>query len=160
MELLSEKSVTKALNNMDVPNIIVKAGKKVSGARLQTLKDIQEKVTALISEVDEKEDNEMNSEDLTKAIAKAMEPITTKVENIEKNLNQGTGAVIGGTVTKNDEDVVAEAIAKALEPITAKVEAVSATVEAIAKARNLPNNLNNEGDPIAKENSHYLAGIL
>ncbi len=160
VELLSEKSVTKALNNMDVPNIIVKAGKKVSGARLQTLKDIQEKVTALISEVDEKEDNEMNSEDLTKAIAKAMEPITTKVENIEKNLNQGTGAVIGGTVTKNDEDVVAEAIAKALEPITAKVEAVSATVEAIAKARNLPNNLNNEGDPIAKENSHYLAGIL
>ena len=160
VELLSEKSVTKALNDIDVPNIIVKAGKKVSGARLQTLKDIQEKVTALISEVDEKEDNEMNSEDLTKAIAKAMEPITTKVENIEKNLNQGTGAVIGGTVTKNDEDVVAEAIAKALEPITAKVEAVSATVEAIAKARNLPNNLNNEGDPIAKEGSHYLAGIL
>lgn len=155
VELLSEKSVTKALNNMNVSSTIAKAGKKVSSARLQTLKDIQEKVANLISEVDEKEEDKMNSEDLTKAIAKALEPITAKIENIEKNLNQSEGTVI-----KEDEDLVAKAIAKALEPVTAKIADVSATVEAIAKARNLPSNLNNEGQQVHKADNHYLAGIL
>ena len=166
VELLSEKSVTKALNNMGVPNTIAKAGKKVSGARLKTLKDIQEQVSNLISEVDEdeKEDNEMNSEDLTKAIAKAIEPITAKIENIEKNLNQGeynnNSSTSEGTVIKNDEELIAEAIAKELEPVTVKLEGVSATVDSIAKARNLPNNLNNEEQQVHKADSHYLAGIL
>lgn len=166
VDLLAEKSVTKALNDMDVPNIIAKAGKKVSGARLQTLKDIQEKVTNLISEVDdEKEDNEMSSEDLAKAIAKAMEPITEKIKNIEKNLklDEGNNNPQSGAVTKSDEELVADVIAKALEPVTAKLEGVTATVEAIAKARNLPSNLNDQGGQeghIQKSEPHYMAGMF
>lgn len=166
VDLLAENSVTKALNDMDVPNIIAKAGKKVSGARLQTLKDIQEKVSNLISEVDdEKEENEMSSEELAKAIAKAMEPITEKIENIEKNLNpdEGNNEPQSGAVTKSDEELVADAIAKAMEPITTKLEGVSATVEAIAKARNLPSNLNEQGgqeDHIQKSEPHYMAGMF
>lgn len=170
VDLLTEKSITKALNDMNVPNFITKAGKKVSGPRLKTLKDIQAKVSELIAEVDdEKEEIDMDSKELEKAIAKAMEPVITRMENIEKSLSGAKTSISGkdipvpeGDVKKSDADVIGEAIAKALEPVTAKMDSMSATVDAIAKAKNLPSNLNDDGDgkPVQKGEDHYMKGIL
>ncbi|MDO4301650.1 MAG: XkdF-like putative serine protease domain-containing protein [Clostridia bacterium] len=162
VELLAEDSVTKALEGT-----VIKAGKKMAGPRLKTLKEIQSKVTELITEVDdEMEDDNMNTEELNKAIAKALEPMTSKLENIAKALEVNNEPVVPapqtGEVQKNEADLVADAIAKALEPMTTKLESVSTTVSAIAKARNLPNNLNDQGTDgnVQKSEPHYMTGIL
>lgn len=167
VDLLAEKSITKALNDMNVPSFIEKAGKKVSGPRLKNLKDIQTKINELISEVDDdKEEIDMDSKELEKAIAKAMEPVMTRMENIEKSLSGATtGISCDGTpvpesdVEKSDADVIGEAIVKAMEPVIAKMENVSTTVDAIANARNLPSNLDSEGN-IQKSEAHYMAGMF
>lgn len=161
VSLLAEESITKALEGT-----VIKAGKKMAGPRLNALKEIQSKVAELIDEVDDdKEENDMDSKELEKAIAKALEPMTTRLENIEKSLATNESVSVemqGEPIIKSETDIIADAIAKALEPVTTKMDSVSSTVDAIAKAKNLPSNLNDEGDgkPIQKGKAHYMTGIL
>lgn len=142
---------------------IAKAGRKMSGKRLSYLKDIQTKVGELIAEVDDdnKEDESMSNEEITKAVAeavtKAMEPVTTALETISKSLN-----VVDAPKTDNSEpDDVTKAIGTAVEGAVAKaIEPMAATLEAIAKAKNLPSNLNDQQGSIKKEEQHYMAGMF
>ena len=135
----------------------------MSGKRLSYLKDIQTKVGELIAEVDDdnKEDESMSNEEITKAVAeavtKAMEPVTTALETISKSLN-----VVDAPKTDNSEpDDVTKAIGTAVEGAVAKaIEPMAATLEAIAKAKNLPSNLNDQQGSIKKEEQHYMAGMF
>lgn len=142
---------------------IIKAGRKMSGKRLSYLKDIQTKVGELIAEVDDdyKEDDSMNNEEITKAVSeaviKAMEPVTTALETINKSLN----AEPEPKPNNGDTEDITKAIGTAVEGAIAKaIEPMAATLEAIAKAKNLPSNLNNQQGTIKKEESHYMAGMF
>lgn len=164
---LEDDNITKArglvgkLADMFAIGKVEKAGKKISAKNLTYLKDIQEKVGELIKEVDEnKEDEErMNNEEITKAVSeaviKAMEPVTTVLESINKSLN----AEPEPKPNNGDSEDVTKAIGTAVEcAVTKAMEPMANTLEAIAKSRNLPSNLNNEPVEKAKD-VHYMHGM-
>ena len=164
-DVLSQKSIAKALLEAPPEKPITKAGKKMSGKNKQKLSEIMDSLAAFATDVnDEEEDTTVKKTEIQtmidEAIQKALNPdptpaveeVDVTAEGIQKMI---ADAVIKATEKTPDvppadtgsiEDMIAEAVAKAIEPVL--------------KSRGLPSNLNNEETPIEKNDQHYLAGIL
>ncbi|MED2037574.1 hypothetical protein P4V58_10115, partial [Bacillus wiedmannii] len=66
------------------------------------------------------EEDEMKAEDIAEIVKQAVEPLTTKLEKIEKQVN---GEEVEPTPEEQtDEEKAAAVINKALEPITKRLE--------------------------------------
>lgn len=151
-DIMAMGDITKALEAADKPDIVYKAGAKMSAKNLTSLKEIQTKISELISSVDtNKEEDEMSKDDVVKAVNEAMEPVLKSLNDITKNLNAG-GEPKSQSETTLTSAEVAEIVAKAVEPIAEKVEQ-------IAKAKGLPNNLGDDNGEIKKE-AHYMSNIF
>ena len=181
-EVLSEQSIVKALGKP-----VTKAGKKMSSTNKTKLDEIVQALNDFSSqfndaseedeEVIEKSNSNEKGDDTVKPdeikkmiqeeIKKALEPAPEKTEKVNKEAAEDT-------VTKADiKSIIAEEIKKALgeQEEEAGSEDDKLTKEAIAdvirkelssvlKARGIASNLNDQGDPVEKSDTHYLKGII
>ncbi|WP_206458697.1 XkdF-like putative serine protease domain-containing protein [Anaerovorax sp. IOR16] len=175
-DILSQKSITKALLETAPQKPITKAGKKMSGKNQQKLTEIMESLSAFAEEFKmDEEETEVKKDEIQKmideAVTKALNP--TQVQASEPEVD-----ITGESITKMVEAAVAKATAPTSEPASSlnpepsagpvgeeQIEKmISATIEKalapILKAKGIPSNLNAEGEPIEKNESHYLTGIL
>ena len=154
---------------------VTKAGKQLSAKNKQSLKSIYDNLGAFLAEVGEENETEetemtkaeietMVAEAVTKALGEA-QPTATALAADEPSTAPITEEAV--------EKMVADAVAKALAPqqeekkltaedVSAMVEkAVKKAVDPILKARALPTALDGEDtEPVEKNETHYLAGIL
>lgn len=164
-EILGANDIAKALGKP--PEQIAKAGKKLSAARLDKLKQAHTTITDLLTEVDDQagdeEEEDMKPEDIQKAVAAAMAPITKQLTDLQTEvteLKKAEGGA-GDEGQQNDPATAAltEAVAKALEPITKQVETLGNEVQLIKNTRGSSHQ--QSGDPIQKnEDDSSFSGLL
>lgn len=107
--------------------VIEKAGKVFSRANLEQLKQAKENIDSLITQAESKEDIiNMNQTELdtmlTQAISKAMQPISDKIEKIEKSMG-----INEKTEEEKTIEILTQAIEKAMQPISDRVEKIEKT---------------------------------
>ncbi|MGG3801784.1 XkdF-like putative serine protease domain-containing protein [Metabacillus fastidiosus] len=128
-EILLAPNVLKAIGNPTEE--IEKAGKKIAAARMDKINVAFDALSELKAEVEEEEEEIMKVEDITKAVQSVLEPITQRLEALEKDSGQPTEP-------QNDDVKQLEAVlTKALEPLNQRLEAVE-------KARNVSQQMNHE----------------
>lgn len=142
-EILGSSDIAKALGKP--PAEIAKAGKKLSAARLERLKEAHTTITELLAEVDDQieneEEDEVKTEDITKAVATALAPITKQLQDLQTEvteLKKGEGGDPAGTPAAAENpasDTLADAIKKALEPITQQVQTLAEDVQIVKNSR-------------------------
>lgn len=168
-DILTEDSVTKSLALEEKSDAIQKAGKKMSTNNKQKLDEITQALSDFAKGFDEneEEESEVKKEDIQKMIDEAVKKaVETKPAGEEKQEELTIDVV---------EKMISESISKALETgkeevkeevkkeaLTADTiqEMITKAIEPILKGRGLPSNLNTDGQPIQKEDNHYLEGIL
>lgn len=142
-EIKESGDIQKALENK--PETIKKAGKKISTANMNKIKDAHAMLDDLISQ-DEEEEDDVKKEDIEKILDEKLNPITKRLDEIEKD-----DETIGGESGEGgdrDEDVMkqfSEVLDQKLDPITKRLE----TVE---KARGVSKQVDpNENDPDSQQ---------
>ncbi|MGG4209626.1 XkdF-like putative serine protease domain-containing protein [Bacillus safensis] len=107
----------------DPPKEVAKAGKKFSAANLTELKNARAAIDNLLSQAEEKEEDEVNKEDLQKMLEDTIAPVVKRLEDLEK----GEGEQQPPQENQTDEAVAKEmaaAVEKALAPVVERVEAL------------------------------------
>ncbi|WP_332277026.1 XkdF-like putative serine protease domain-containing protein [Bacillus pumilus] len=110
----------------DPPEAVAKAGKKFSAANLNELKKARAAIDNLLSQAqaEEKEEEEVNKEDLQKMLEETIAPVVKRLDDLEK----GEGEKQPDPQEKQiDEEVAKEmaaAVEKALAPVVERVEAL------------------------------------
>ncbi|MED1802245.1 XkdF-like putative serine protease domain-containing protein [Brevibacillus porteri] len=164
-EILGANDIAKALGKP--PEQIAKAGKKLSAARLDKLKQAHTTITDLLAEVDDQagdeEEEDMKPEDIQKAVAAAMAPITKQLTDLQTEVTElkkaEGGAGDEGQQTDPATAALTEAVAKALEPISKQMETLGNEVQLIKNARG--SSQQQPGDPIQKnEDDSSFSGLL
>ncbi|MGK5512198.1 XkdF-like putative serine protease domain-containing protein [Brevibacillus formosus] len=160
-EVLGAADIAKSLGKP--PEQISKAGKKLSSARLEKLKEAHTTIADILAEVDDKEEEDVKPEDIQKAVVAAMAPITKQLTDLQSEVTElkkaEGGAGDEGQRTDPAQDALTEAVAKALEPITKQVESLGNEVQLIKNARG--SSQQQPGDPIQKnEDDSSFSGLL
>lgn len=139
-EILGANDIAKALGKP--PAEIAKAGKKLSAARLDKLKQAHSTITDLLAEVDDQtgneEDDDVKAEDIQKAVMAAMSPITKQLNDLQAEvaeLKKDEGGEPPAAPVPPAADTVTEAIQKALEPIAEQVQTLAADVQLVKNSR-------------------------
>ncbi|GLF85278.1 hypothetical protein R51_03230 [Bacillus safensis] len=108
----------------DPPEEVAKAGRKFSAANLTELKNARAAIDNLLSQAEEKEEEEVNKEDLQKMLDDTIAPVVKRLDDLEK----GEGEQQPDPQEKQiDEEVAKEmaaAVEKALAPVVERVEAL------------------------------------
>lgn len=108
----------------DPPEAVAKAGKKFSAANLNELKNARAAIDNLLSQAEEKEEEEVKKEDLQKMLEETIAPVVKRLDDLEK----GEGEKQPDPQEKQiDEEVAKEmaaAVEKALAPVVERVEAL------------------------------------
>ncbi|MFI8714445.1 XkdF-like putative serine protease domain-containing protein [Brevibacillus brevis] len=165
-EILGANDIAKALGKP--PEQIAKAGKKLSAARLDKLKQAHTTITDLLAEVDDQaeteEEEDVKTEDIQKAIESAMSPITKQLTDLQSEVAELKKAEGGAGNEGQQIDpataALTEAITKALEPITKQVETLGNEVQLIKNARGSSQQQPGT-DPIQKnEDDSSFSGLL
>lgn len=109
-----------------------------------------------------KKEIDMKEEDVKKmletAIAKSLEPINEKLDQISKGNDEPDPAPEPALEPPNTEEDTIEKMIN--ESITNAVEPITKALDTLMASRGLPNNLNNEPGPVKKEEQHYMAGMF
>ncbi|TYS31768.1 XkdF-like putative serine protease domain-containing protein [Bacillus pumilus] len=109
----------------DPPEEVVKAGKKFSTANLNELKNARTAIDNLLSQAEEKEENEeVKKEDLQKMLDDTIAPVVKRLEDLEKGEGEQQP---DPQENQTDEEVAKEmaaAVEKALAPVVERVEAL------------------------------------
>ncbi|WP_429845307.1 XkdF-like putative serine protease domain-containing protein [Brevibacillus sp. FIR094] len=164
-EILGANDIAKALGKP--PEQIAKAGKKLSAARLDKLKQAHTTITDLLAEVDDQAENEeeedVNTEDIQKAVAAAMAPITKQLTDLQSEVTELKKAEGGAGDEEQQTDpataALTEAVAKALEPITKQVETLGNEVQLMKNSRGSSHQ--QPTNPIQKnEDDSSFSGLL
>ncbi len=131
--------------------LVEKAGRKISAARLQALKEAHSILAQIIAEAeaDSTEEGTMvTKEELTKmvadAVSEATKPISERLEKLEKQAEEKPEAA-------QEEDlqaVIKAAVAEAVKPLEARLEVVE-------KARGISNRVPEEKDRVEKSESFW-----
>jgi hypothetical protein len=175
VELLTQKSITKALADSAKEAPVEKAGKSLSQKNQETLKGIYESLGTFLKSFDEQKEDEEDMEKqevqkmIEEAIAKAVTPPTTPAapatpaaapqadatltaDAVQKMITKAVQEALG---EKNDP----EPVEKALTTDDVQ-EMLKEALEPLMKSRALPGNLNNTHQQVEKTETHYLHGIL
>ncbi|MCW1837367.1 XkdF-like putative serine protease domain-containing protein [Bacillus xiamenensis] len=104
----------------DPPEEVTKAGKKFSAANLNELKNARAAIDNLLSQAEEKEEEEVNKEDLQKMLDDTIAPVVKRLEDLEK----GEGEQQPDPQENQPDEAVAAAVEKALAPVVERVEAL------------------------------------
>lgn len=117
--ILTEENIVKALGNP--PGTIEKAGRKISGARMDKINAAFEALSELKNDVGEtEEEEEMKKEDIAKMLDEKLSPITKRLEDIEKEEGTKSEPSAEDTLLKQ----FSEALDEKLAPLTDRLEAV------------------------------------
>lgn len=160
-EILGASDIAKALGKP--PEQIAKAGRKISTARMEKLKEAHTTLSDILAEVEEKEDDDVKAEDIQKAVTAAMSPITKQLNDLQaevaelKKAENDGGA--GGQQTDPASDALTDAITKALEPLSKQVESLGQEVQFIKNARGASQQTPGD-DSIKKDDGSSFAGLL
>ncbi|MDO7787134.1 XkdF-like putative serine protease domain-containing protein [Desulforamulus aquiferis] len=149
-QVLVSDDIMKAIGQP--PAEIQKAGKKISTANMGHIRTAHEALGKLI---EQEEESDVKKEEIEKlvadGVAKALEPITKKLESVEKT------EPTTDPVELKAEDVakmVTDAVEKAVAPVTERLDAVE-------KARGISKQADGDPDPNQEPiKKHYLAGVL
>ncbi|WP_144470976.1 XkdF-like putative serine protease domain-containing protein [Bacillus pumilus] len=124
-----EKGLFSLLKNFFLKNEkpaeeVKKAGRKFSATNLTELKNARAAIDNLLSQAEEKEEEEVNKEDLQKMLEETIAPVVKRLDDLEK----GEGEQQPDPQEKQiDEEVAKEmaaAVEKALTPVVERVEAL------------------------------------
>jgi Putative phage serine protease XkdF len=141
-EVLTDDDIAKSLGKP--PETIQKAGKKFSAANMNKIKDAHAILDELINQ-DEEED-EVKKEDIEKMLDEKLNPITKRLDDIEKEDG-------GGNDDNSEDDVMkqfSEVLDQKLDPITKRLEIVE-------KARGFSNQADTEPTNVQKnEGPSYM----
>lgn len=141
-EVLTDDDIAKSLGKP--PETIQKAGKKFSAANRNKIKDAHAILDDLINQ-DEEED-EVKKEDIEKMLDEKLNPITKRLDDIEKEDG-------GGNDDNSEDDVMkqfSEVLDQKLDPITKRLEIVE-------KARGFSNQADTETTNVQKnEGPSYM----
>ncbi|KMZ42518.1 MULTISPECIES: XkdF-like putative serine protease domain-containing protein [Bacillales] len=137
-EILGANDIAKALGKP--PEQIAKAGRKISAARMDKLKEAHDTLTNILAEVEDKEEEDVKTDDVAKALSAALEPITKQLEHLQTEITELKKDDSGGqTPPPNNQEPEADAITKALqnalEPITKQMETLAADVQLVKNTR-------------------------
>jgi hypothetical protein len=140
--ILVADDIIKALGTPD-KGLVNKAGKKISTNNMTQIKTAYEALGKLVElDIQEEGETEVKKEEIEKmigeAVIKAVEPITKKLDDIEKGADGGEGEE-SGEGEDNIADVVSEAVAKALKPLNDRLDKVE-KARGIKKSEEDPNN--------------------
>ncbi|MCZ4246661.1 XkdF-like putative serine protease domain-containing protein [Bacillus amyloliquefaciens] len=115
------------------PAELQKAGRKLSAANVQELKNIQDSIGNLLSQAEVKEEEEeMTSEDVTKSIAEALEPIQKRLTELEKDEDPKKKKDEEKASEEEEAEKEAERLKKA---ITDAVQPLADRIDVIEKSR-------------------------
>ncbi|WP_144500295.1 XkdF-like putative serine protease domain-containing protein, partial [Bacillus pumilus] len=120
-----EKGLFSLLKNFFLKNEkpaeeVKKAGRKFSAANLTELKNARAAIDNLLSQAEEKEEEEVNKEDLQKMLEDTIAPVVKRLEDLEK----GEGEQQPDPQENQPDEAVAAAVEKALAPVVERVEAL------------------------------------
>ncbi|MFP7455098.1 XkdF-like putative serine protease domain-containing protein [Bacillus safensis] len=112
------------LKNEKPPEEVAKAGRKFSAANLTELKNARAAIDNLLSQAEEKEEEEVNKEDLQKMLEDTIAPVVKRLDDLEK----GEGEQQPDPQENQTDEAVAKemaaAVEKALAPVVERVEAL------------------------------------
>ncbi|MEE4566314.1 XkdF-like putative serine protease domain-containing protein [Paenibacillus polymyxa] len=171
-DVLTNEDIIKAIGKP--PEQIVKAGKKISAGNLKHIDDaiaaLTELKTKTAPEEDEgsEEEDDLNTEDIAKAVQAAMAPIAKQVETLSAEvteLKKQEGVEPGqtpGTEQSVDSQTTAltDAITKAITPLTEQVQALATDVQVVKNSRGGSAQGGGEEDDIQKSAGVSFAGLL
>ncbi|WP_418027018.1 XkdF-like putative serine protease domain-containing protein [Paenibacillus sp. JJ1722] len=171
-DVLIQEDIVKAIGNP--PEQIAKAGKKISSGNLKHLDSAIAALTELknntapAEEAEPKEDDDLNAEDIAKAVQAAMAPIAKQVEALNADIaelkkQEGDGSdTPAGTEPPADSkpDALTDAITKALAPITEQVQALANDVQIVKNSRGGSAQGGTREDDIQKSAGVSFGGLL
>ncbi|WP_144500281.1 XkdF-like putative serine protease domain-containing protein [Bacillus pumilus] len=108
----------------DPPKEVAKAGKKFSAANLNELKNARSAIDNLLSQAEEKEEEEVNKEDLQKMLDDTIAPVVKRLDDLEKEEGEGQPDPQGKQIDEEVAKEMAAAVEKALAPVVERVEAL------------------------------------
>lgn len=164
---ISKQATPAELATRQVAAVVAKAGRKISGARLERLQSAAESLNGVLAEVVEVTEEAESAEEvpvekaelveaMTEAITKAQEPLIARIDAIEK---RGTVVVNNAEVVKTgaegegDEPVTLEVIAEAVGKIGDRMTAL----ETARGVRKSADGQEAGGEPVAKS---MWAGVI
>ncbi|WP_343311259.1 XkdF-like putative serine protease domain-containing protein [Bacillus atrophaeus] len=124
-EVLISDDVLKAIGPK--PEELQKAGRKLSAANVQELKNIQDNISNLLSQAEEKEEEEMTSEEVTKSIQEALTPIEKRLTSLEKEedpKNKDEKKAAEEEEAEKEAEKLKKAITDAVQPLAERIEAI------------------------------------
>ncbi|MBR0581300.1 XkdF-like putative serine protease domain-containing protein [Bacillus altitudinis] len=108
----------------DPPEAVAKAGKKFSAANLNELKNARAAIDNLLSQAEEKEEEEVNKEDLQKMLDETIAPVVKRLDDLEKGEGEGQTDPQEKQIDEEVAKEMAAAVEKALAPVVDRVEAL------------------------------------
>ncbi|PFX63572.1 hypothetical protein COL35_28195 [Bacillus toyonensis] len=117
-------TIAKSEDSVQAESIVLESIKKAGKVLSQKNHTKLDEALVLITEIKEaaspQEEDEMKAEDIAEIVKQAVEPLATKLEKIEKQVN---GEEVEPTPEEQtEEEKAAAVIQKALEPITKRIE--------------------------------------
>ncbi|MED4749941.1 XkdF-like putative serine protease domain-containing protein [Brevibacillus choshinensis] len=159
-DVLGASDIAKSLGKP--PEQIAKAGRKISAARMDKLKEANTTLSDILAEVEDKEEDDVKAEDIEKAVLTAMSPITKQLQDLQTEITElkkeegGEPSATPATSSDPEVNALSEAIQKALEPITKQMETLSADVQLVKNSRG-PSDQPPADTPVAKsETPSYI----
>ncbi len=175
IEILAEKEIAKAL--LPKEGAIEKAGKKLSSKNREALQNAYDSIGKLLADTEEKEDEDMNKDEVQKmiddAIAKALNP-----DGGNEPKGEGNPAGDGAITKEMIAQMAAEAVKKALNPdggnepeptggaLTMEdvckivAEEVQKAMEPVLKAHGMPQSMGSGSVAKSEDTGHYMDGVF
>lgn len=109
----------------DPPKEVAKAGKKFSAANLTELKNARAAIDNLLSQAEEKEEEEdVKKEDLQKMLDDTIAPVVKRLDDLEKGEDEQQPDPQEKQIDEEVAKEMAKAVEKALAPVVDRVEAL------------------------------------
>ena len=173
VELLTQKSITKALAESAKENPVEKADKGLSKENQETLQEIYKSLGTFIGGIaEQKEELDMDQKDVQKMIDEAIKKAagTPQTQEVTPAVTepQGDAPLTADAVQKMITKAVQDALGEKEDPTPVEKsltaddvqEMLKEALEPLMKSRALPGNLNNTHQELEKSETHYLHGIL
>ncbi|KYC95458.1 MULTISPECIES: XkdF-like putative serine protease domain-containing protein [Bacillus] len=104
---------------------VTKAGRKFSASNLQEIKSAHTALGNLLSQVEtEEEEKEMTSEEVTKSIQAALEPIEKRLADLEKEEDPKKKDKEKTEEVEKEGEKLKKAISEAVQPLVDRIEAI------------------------------------
>ncbi|MED2007013.1 XkdF-like putative serine protease domain-containing protein [Brevibacillus borstelensis] len=159
----TDSEIVKADDFPERLEAVRKAGKVLSSANLQAVDEAIAALSALREKAKPKEEDDVKAEDIQKAVAAAMSPITKQLTDLQLEVAELKKAEDGGEASSQQTDPITaaltDAIAKTLEPLSKQVETLGQEVQLIKNARSASQQTPGD-DPIKKDDGSSFAGLL